>query len=296
MFDPISLAALAAVVRTGSFERAAASLNVSPSAVSQRVRQLEERFGAALVVRGQPCKATPAGQRVCQHADDVALLERGLKQELSLAWDNGGLPRVRIAINADSLATWFVDAIAQCADHIFDLVVDDEGHCAQWLARGEVVAAISAREQAPPGCTSQFLGEQRYIAVASPAFCKRYFADGIDECSLAIAPCAAFDHRDLLQERWMQHVTGCAPVPPTHCLPSTEAFYSAAVAGIAWCMNPESLIREALARGELIELKADTPVDVPLYWQSTRLMQQSLCDVQKAVVAAASRHLYSKTD
>ena len=58
MLDYPSLFALAAVVKEGSFERAARALHVTPSAVSQRIRLLEERLGCALVVRGQPCQAT----------------------------------------------------------------------------------------------------------------------------------------------------------------------------------------------------------------------------------------------
>ena len=55
MLDYAALAALAAVIREGSFERAASALHVTPSAVSQRIRSLEERVGCALVVREQPC-------------------------------------------------------------------------------------------------------------------------------------------------------------------------------------------------------------------------------------------------
>ena len=60
MLDYSALSALAAVVREGSFERAARTLHVTPSAISQRVRLLEERVGCALVVRAQPCRATEA--------------------------------------------------------------------------------------------------------------------------------------------------------------------------------------------------------------------------------------------
>ncbi len=54
MLDYAALSALAAVVREGSFERAARALHVTPSAISQRIRLLEERVGCALVIRDQP--------------------------------------------------------------------------------------------------------------------------------------------------------------------------------------------------------------------------------------------------
>ena len=75
MLDYALLDALAAVVRHGSFDRAAGELNVTPSAVSQRVKLLEERVGSVLVKRGQPCVATTSGALLCRHTERVQLLE-----------------------------------------------------------------------------------------------------------------------------------------------------------------------------------------------------------------------------
>ena len=61
MLDYAALSALVSVVREGSFERAARALHVTPSAISQRIRLLEERVGCTLVVRGQPCRAIDVG-------------------------------------------------------------------------------------------------------------------------------------------------------------------------------------------------------------------------------------------
>ena len=73
--DSAQLTALAHILRLGSFDAAAAVLGVTPSAISQRVKALEDRVGATLVLRGQPCTGTPMGQRLAKHAEDVALLE-----------------------------------------------------------------------------------------------------------------------------------------------------------------------------------------------------------------------------
>ena len=62
--DPDHLKAIAAILQTGSFETAAGQLGVTPSAVSQRIKALEERIGAALIERSSPCTATPTGQRL----------------------------------------------------------------------------------------------------------------------------------------------------------------------------------------------------------------------------------------
>ena len=142
-FDPDHLNALAAILRLGSFEAAAAELSVTPSAISQRIRALEDRVGAALINRASPCTATPTGARIAKHAEDVGVLEAQLSRELKL--DAGRGPVVlRIAVNADSMATWFMSALAEVDGVLFDLVVDDQDHSADWLRRGEVSAAVTA--------------------------------------------------------------------------------------------------------------------------------------------------------
>lgn len=96
------------MVREGSFEPAALALHVTPSAVSQRIRRLEERMGCALVVRAQLCRATDAGRRLCQHVDRVQLLEQDLHGGLPVLAPQG-VSRVAlpIAVNASGpLAGW----------------------------------------------------------------------------------------------------------------------------------------------------------------------------------------------
>ncbi|SPZ33728.1 chromosome replication initiation inhibitor protein [Agrobacterium tumefaciens] len=61
MLDYPAMRAVALVAQTGSFEKAAQVLCVTPSAVSQRIKQLEERLGVVLIVRGNPCVATEKG-------------------------------------------------------------------------------------------------------------------------------------------------------------------------------------------------------------------------------------------
>ena len=69
---------MAAVIREGSFERAAGALHVTPSAVSQRIKQLELQVGATLVVRAAPCIPTHIGAHVYRHAQQVDVLEADL--------------------------------------------------------------------------------------------------------------------------------------------------------------------------------------------------------------------------
>lgn len=284
-FDAAHLAALAAVLRHGAFEAAAADLGVTPSAVSQRIKALEERVGAVLVNRASPCSGTPAGLRLAKHAEDVGLLEAQLSRDLAL--DAAPRPaRLRLAVNADSLATWFVPAMA-VPDMLFDLVIDDEEHSADWLRRGAVSAAVCALGAPVAGCDAYPLGALRYVATASPAFMARWFPDGVTAEALARAPCLTFNAKDRLQRRWIEQATGARVAPPSHFLPSSTAFVAAAEAGLGWGMNPVPLAEEALRTGQLVPLIHDQVMDVPLTWQISRAMTRALQPVTTAVRRAA---------
>lgn len=292
MLDYALLDALAAVLREGSFERAARALHLTPSAVSQRVRLLEERVGQVLVVRANPTRATPAGLALCRHVEQVGLLEHELLNELpSLAQGVQGRVTLPVAVNADSLATWFVAAAADAtadAPLLLDLSLDDQEHTAEWLRSGEVVAAVTALAEAVPGCRSVPLGRLRYCATASPAFMTRHFAQGVTAAALAEAPSLTFSRRDRLQSQWIAQVLGQDQPAPTHWLPSSHAFVDGSVAGLGWGMNPVALVHDALARGELVELVPGQTLTVPLYWQHRRRTLPVLDALSRAVQKAAA--------
>lgn len=298
MLDYALVSAIAAVVREGSFDRAARSLAITPSALSQRVKLLEERMGAVLVVRAKPCRATELGQRLCRHAELVGLLESELHQHLLPALPKAAAlppaPLLRVAVNADSLGTWFVEALSACAADTpcrFDVAVDDQDHTAEWLRRGEVLAAVTATAAPVQGCRSLPLGRLRYLATASPAFMQRHFAHGVNLASLRAAPVLVYDRKDRLQERFMRRVTKRDLDPPAHRLPSTQAFVDAALGGLGWGMNPLALVQAHLAAGRLVEMLPGQPVDVPLHWQATRLALPQVQRLTAAVLRVAEQRL-----
>lgn len=295
MLDYAALSALASVVREGSFERAARALHVTPSAISQRIRQLEERVGCALVVRGQPCRPTATGRRLCQHVDRVQLLEQDLQGTLP-ALAPGGVARVAlpVAVNADSLATWLAPAIAAfAADHpvLMEVAVDDQDHTTEWLRSGAVLAAVTATARPAPGCNSRPLGTMRYVAAASPAFMQRYFKGAVGAGALAKAPSLLFNTKDELQARWVRRLCHREVEMPRHTLPSSHAFVTATLAGMGWGMHPLAMIAAHLDDGSLVELVPGTPLDVPLHWQSARAASGVLDGLGRAVLAAAGAAL-----
>jgi LysR family transcriptional regulator (chromosome initiation inhibitor) len=291
MLDYSLLAAIAAVVREGSFERAARALHLSPSAVSQRVKLLEERLGQILVLRGSPCRATEAGLSLCRHVEQVGMLEQDLIGALpALAADDSGRVTLRLAINADSMATWFLPAASAFAENesaLLDLSLADQAHTAERLRSGEVLAAVTDLAEAVQGCRSLPLGAMRYAATASPAFVKRYFPGGVTAAALSQAPSLRFNQQDRLQSRWVEQEFGQALTLPAHGLPSAQAFVDATIAGLGWGMNPSAAVGGALADGRLLLLLPQAPLMLPLYWQSTRQKLPMLERLTQAVLAAA---------
>ncbi|PZR00030.1 MAG: ArgP/LysG family DNA-binding transcriptional regulator [Cereibacter sphaeroides] len=292
MFADPHLAALSAIHRRGSFELAAAELHLTPSAISQRIKALEERVGTLLIRRGQPCIATETGLRLIRHHDEVQLLEQALAQDLPGLPD--GPARLRIAVNADSLATWVMPALAATEGHLFDVVIDDQEYSQDWLRRGEVAAALTAQPGPLQGCDTLALGALRYLPTASPAFCARWFPDGPTANALTRAPTLLFNEKDRLQQQWADRHTGQRLTLPAHQIASSQAFVQAALAGLGWCMNPEPLVAAHLASGALVQLASDSALDTPLYWQFSRLTAAATAPLTRAIRAAASAVLYQR--
>lgn len=285
MLDPVQLVTLSAVLRTGSFEAAAAQMNVTPSAVSQRIRALEDRLGTTLVRRGPPATATAAGARLARHAETVTLMEGEVLRDLGQ--DSATRPPIRIAVNADSLATWVLPALAGLPGFLFDLVIDDQDHSADWLRRGEVHAAVTAHGPAIAGCDVHPLGALRYVAAATPGFLRAHFPGGVTAASLAAAPTLIFNAKDRLQSRWARRQAGAPVALRGHMIASAEGFVAAARLSMGWGMIPEALIRGDLATGGLVPLVPGAALDVPLFWQVSRLPGAALPQLTRAVRQAA---------
>lgn len=295
MIDYAAARAVAMVVQTGSFEAAARALNVTPSAISQRVRNLEERLGAVLILRATPCTATEQGAWLCRHMEHVGMLEKDLLEHLPGLGEPVEMPvTLSIATNADSLGTWFLPAVASFArgpDYLLNIAVDDEDHTADWLNRGRVVAAVTGHGKPVQGCAIKRLGAMRYVATASPDFLRRHFPSGVTAQAIAQAPALTFNQKDRLQQDWVRK-TFNEPIPfPTHWLPGTQAFVDASVEGLGWALNPLQLVRDHLSSGRLVELVANSHFDRALFWQVNRLAANRLTQLTTAIVETARREL-----
>ncbi|MDG9717933.1 LysR family transcriptional regulator ArgP [Streptomyces sp. DH24] len=285
---------LLAVVDEGTFDAAAAALHVTPSAVSQRVKALEQRTGRVLLMRTKPVRPTESGAVVVRLARQLARLEHDAYAELGLS--GAGEPtRVPVAVNADSLATWFLAALTRVPEEpalSFELRREDEDHTAALLREGLVMAAVTSSSDPVPGCSVRALGRMRYLPVANPEFAARHLRDAPLVEALGAAPVVTFDRRDDLQDGFVRRLGGPgATGGRRHFVPTSEGFAEAVAAGLGWGLLPEAQADPLLRAGRLVELAPDHWVDVPLYWQQWKLDSPALAAVAEAVVSAAAQAL-----
>lgn len=289
------LRAFTAVLEEGSFEAAARTLYITSSAVSQRIKALEDRLGQVLVLRQPPCRPTPAGERLLRRVRPMQVLEAEALADF-LPEKNGPRRPIAIAVNSDSLDTWFLAALAKLSqDHgyLFDVRVDDQDHTLELIRNGSVLGAVTAEPTPLQGCEVQDLGIMRYQAIASPAFVARHFSLGVNAKTLDHAPMIVFNRKDELQWRFIRQITPKTVAPPIHYLPTSTGFVKAAALGLGWCLAPESLVNEALAAKELALIAPGLCLDVPLYWQHAAIRSSTLKNMSTALQQAASTSLRS---
>jgi len=277
--DYRGLAALDAVIEYGSFDKAAAALAITQSAVSQRLRLLENSAGELLIVRSQPPVATPAGQRLIAHYRQVRLLEATLLQQPE---QGSYRPEIALAVNADSAATWLQEAVTPLmlrGDCMLQIRLDDQDHTLTMLREGRVFGCVTSETAKVAGTSATPLGTMRYQCVASPAFAQRWFPDGLHAAAVQTAPLLIFDRKDGLQSRFIAQATGYTGALPHHALSSSEGFLRFIAAGLGYGMLPVLQCEQALRDGTLVDLAAAQVgaqlgaqvraqvLDVPLFWQ-----------------------------
>ena len=290
--DPVALRTLAVAVRLGTFEAAARELHVTPSAVSQRIKALESRVGRVLVHRVKPLAATEAGHVLVRLAAQTEVLEREAVAELVGAeGEEAPYALVPIAVNADAMYSWMIDALAQAQAGrrvTFEVLRDDQTRTTERLRRGEVMAAVTSDPRPVPGCSVLRLGTMRYVAVARPDWVEVHLPDGPVGSAFERAPMICFDRDDTLQHDFLRRVTRRHLTPPVTWIPSVHEFDNAVRRGMGWGMLVEQHARADLAAGRLVELAPGRHVDVPLFWQRWRLESPVMADLTAAVARTAS--------
>lgn len=276
---------LRAVVDHGTFDAAAQVLGISRSAVSQRVRALEADLGRIVVRRSTPAEITPEGESVLRTARQVELLEAELGAELHGAGRTTfPLP---VAVNADSLATWFAEVLADAAgwpEVELRLQLEDQDRTAHLLRQGDVLGAVTTSGEPVAGCRLEPLGSMRYLPVAAPAFAARHARDW------ARMPTLIYGRHDAMQTEWLR-AHGVTDLPRRHQVPSSTGFVEAVRVGLGWALLPEADAAAPLARGEMVPLGEDV-LDMPLFWQVWSLEAAHLGWLTESIRYAAAEHLH----
>ena len=298
MMDYRALEALSAVIEHAGFEKAAQVLNISQSAVSQRIRQLEFKLGQPVLLRTSPPRLTELGRKLSNHLQQVKQLEQGLQASDEPATELN----IRLAVNADSIDTWLAPALAACADSQrmnFDLVIEDQRVGLKRMKNGEVMACICESAQPVNGGLAQALGTLRYRALASPEFVahyrdavtprKRQYSDQPYQW-LQQAPCLRFSGDDQLQHQFLNTLNLQAPRRMQR-VPSSGGFVQMALAGLGFGMIPEIQVREYLASGELVDVAPETVLDIPLYWHYWQTESDYMAQLRHAIVRRAAQLL-----
>ncbi len=290
MLDYKLIEAAAQVVALGSFERAARALHITQSAVSQRIRALEQQLGQPLIVRGPPPQPTECGRALIRHYEQVRALQGEFEQELDMPRRTPHWQKMAVALNNDSLYYWFIDALLPLLKSkrlLLDLLVADEQHTAALLRSGKVAAAISCRAEAPNGCSSELLGGMEYLCVASRRF-RSYFEAGVTPAVLQQAPHINFDANDTLHGEYLaRHFNLDGAAAPCFNAPSARAFLALTLAGAAYALIPAIEARPYIRSGRLIEVAPGKTVSRSLYWLSWQLKPVLHSEVSAAVVGHA---------
>lgn len=114
MLDPVLLRSFLTVVQTGGFTRAAASLHLTQSTVSQQVRRLEEQLGVELVDRsGRYVVTTTEGERLLGYASRIVAL---MDEAVSALGQSAVEGEVRLGVPDDFAASSLTPYLADFAD------------------------------------------------------------------------------------------------------------------------------------------------------------------------------------
>lgn len=298
-YDPAALECLAAIVEEGGFERAAQRLNVTQSAVSQRLRALEAQVGSVLIVRSRPLRPTSAGQLLLKHTKQMRLLRADLERDLRELAPSapGGAredERIAIAINADSIATWAMGALHDLVRQRLplEIIVDDQDFTQEWLRSGQVLGCVTTLKQALRGCKMVPLGAMHYVAVAQADYAAQHLPHGLTPHNFREVPFLSFNRKDDMAAEFVARAFGLKRVALNHIfVPGSEAQMRAVSAGWAVGVIPELLVRSALADGSVVNLAPGHSLPVQLYWHCWNLESAVLDSLTAALTATAEAAL-----
>ena len=298
MLDRDQLETFAVVIEQQSFEKAATALSITRGAVSQRIKALEESLSTVLVLRDRPVSPTPAGEVLLRHVKALRILEGSALQELVPRPKPHAPVPLSIAVNADSLATWFPEVLKELLLSqlvALEVIADDQDHTSQLLSRGEVIGCISTSPTAADGFVAECLGAMEYRCYSTSEFAQSAFPDGLTVPSVLAAPAVLFNRKDSLHADFLKSRFGFSiDRYAKHFLPSPVALLEGVAMGAGYGLVPSTQAQPLVDSGRLIDLCPSHGVMVDLYWHHWELEPPLAHDITALIVKVAQRELVSR--
>jgi LysR family transcriptional regulator (chromosome initiation inhibitor) len=294
MLDYKLLKALAMVLDEGGFEKAAVKLHLTQSAVSQRIKLLEEYVGQILLTRTTPPAATTAGLQFLSHYRKVKQLENDLPPTEKLAPEQLH-KTLAIGVNADSLGTWFPDVVEKIIKEqnlILDIHVDDQDETQNFLRNGQVCGCISTNDKALQGCCIEKLGGVQYGIYCTPHFAATWFPHGIDLDAVATTPTIQFNRKDNFNEKFFRLLFRSIPNnPPTFYVPSTEIFVDFILRSLCYGVIPHHQSKSLSDAGKLVDLAPSCKITIDLYYHFWNLNSATMVNFTRSFITGSKKAL-----
>jgi DNA-binding transcriptional LysR family regulator len=258
--SPLSLDSLRlvdAIARRGSFAGAAEELGRAPSAVTYAARRLEDELDVLLFDRrGYRARLTPAGDELLRAGRQLLAAAEDLRrrvQRVARGWER----ELRIALDSVLPFARLLPLIGEfCTEAPTQLRVSHEVLGGTWdaLASGRCDLAIGASAGGPSaqhgtGYRTRRLGEVQFVFAVAPRH----------PLAAAQAPLSAAEmraHRQIVvgdtSQQLAPRTTGLLGAADTVTVPSMADKIAAQAAGLGVGYLPLHLVREQLARGELV--------------------------------------------
>ncbi len=291
MLDQKDLKCLIEIIDEGGFEAGAKVLNLTTGAVSQRIRRLESMVGMQLVVRGRPPHLTETGEQIMSFARRIWLLQN--EMDRSIALDRDPRATIPVAVNHDSLACWFLEAVKSFTKEVglfVDVKTSNSEETHELFVAGHVLATVTSNPKPVPGCKVRYIGTIQYMAVCSQDFAATYFPSGVDANSLRNAPAVYYDRQDSVSSPLLKAYGLNPNNVQRHYLPGTAELYRATAIGMGWSTMPVPYLEMHSNAPQFITLQPAS-IPVKLYWKTWDMTSKEIATLDSHVVQTAKRLL-----
>src|SRR5665213_2249804 len=158
------------VVSTGSFVSAAERLNLTQTAISARIRLLEDQIGRRLFVRNRAgARLTPAGERFQHHALTLVQVWQRARQQVALPPGRANLVAVggEFSLWSPLFADWLLWMRRECPDIAVRAEVDTASRLLDRVQDGSLDVAVLYSPPHRPELVLELIAEEKLIMVTT---------------------------------------------------------------------------------------------------------------------------------